>query len=461
MVEARRALSAGQLALLATAAAALGLALQIRDGHFHPSALALVGVALACTLAVTLQVPLVEFTERGLVLLLAVLALGEIALLLAQPVARSLPPEPLGLWRLRLFFAGAAAAIVAIAAGPPRLRRWATAVLLAMHFAAGVWILRHALPETDVYNFQRGSLEAFRHGVNPYAIKFHNMYHPNESFYGPGVVVKGILQFGYPYPPLPLYLTIPARWAGDIRYAHLAALTLGGAAIAWARPTRVAPLAAAILLFSPRFGLLLQMSWTEPFTILFLGATVWCALRARRLLPVAFGLFLASKQYLLFAVPAAWLLVGDRDGPAGQRLRPTLVLTGQALAVAAAVTLPLVLWNPAAFLRSAVLLQFRQPFRPDALSALVPLARAGMPRVLGTVLPLLVAPAALVLALRRCPRTAAGFALAVALVYLAFLAFNKQAFCNYYFFPIAALAAAVATAELRRDGGGGSPASGP
>jgi hypothetical protein len=458
MVDARRAPSPGQLGLLATAATALGLALQIRDGHYDPSALALVGVALGCAAAVVLDVPMVAFTERGLVLLLAVLAVAEIGLLLTQPVARSLPPQPPGLGRLRLLLAGAAVAVAAVAAGPPRWRRWAVAALLALHFAAGVWILRHAFPETDVYNFQRGALEAFRHGVNPYAIKFRNMYHPNESFYGPGLVVRGILQFGYPYPPLPLYLTWPALWAGDIRYAHLAALTLGGAAIACARPTQVAPLAAAVLLFSPRFGLLLQMSWTEPFTILFLGATIWCALRAPRLLPVAFGLFLATKQYLLFAAPLVWLLV-----PPGEprRLRRAVVLLGQAVAGALVVTLPLALWNVGAFLRSAVLLQFRQPFRPDALSTLVPLARAGVPQVLGIVLPLLLAPAALVLALRRCPRTPAGFALGVALVYLVFFAFNKQAFCNYYFFPLAALVGAVAAAEIRRDDGGGSPASGP
>ena len=34
----------------------------------------------------------------------------------------------------------------------------------------------------------------------------------------------------------------------------------------------------------------------------------------------------------------------------------------------------------------------------------------------------------------RLPRTPAGFAAAVALTFFAFFAFNKQAFCNYYFF---------------------------
>src|SRR4029453_2208588 len=218
--------------------------------------------------------------------------------------------------------------------------------------------------------------------------------YPNESFYGPGLVVKGILQFGYPYPPLPLLLTWPALYLGDIRYAHLLGLTLGGAAIAFARPGRLAPLAAALLLFSPRVGLLIQMSWTEPFTILFLGATVLCALRAPRLLPLSLGLLLATKQYLVFLLPLVWLLAPER--------RRALVLLGQAVGVAVLVTLPLALWKPEAFVRSAITLQFRQPFRDDALSVLVPLARAGMPRVLGTILPLGLAALATVLSLVRC-----------------------------------------------------------
>jgi hypothetical protein len=454
----RLEVTAGQRALLAMAAVAVGLALQIRDGHYAPPALALLGVALACALAVTLDARFdAGFGEHGLVALLGALLGGQLVLLLAQPVARSLPSEPAGLAAFQLVLAGAALSAGLIAMGPARARPLAVIGLLLCHFAAGLWILHRAAPETDVFNFQRASLEALRNGVNPYAIGFRNIYHPNESFYGPGLVKNGILQFGYPYPPLPLLLTWPALYLGDIRYAHLAALTLGGAAIAFARPGRVAPLAAALLLFSPRFGLLLQMSWTEPFTILFLGLTVWAALRAPRLLPLVLGLFLASKQYLVFAAPAAWLLV-----PGPDRARRTLVLLGKALLVALAVTLPLALWHPKAFLGSAITLQFRQPFRNDALSVLVPLARAGVPRALGVVLPLLLAPAALVLALRRCPRTPAGFALAVAFVYLVFLAFNKQAFCNYYFFPMAALCAAIAATEVSpRGAAGGSRGAGP
>jgi uncharacterized membrane protein len=209
------------------------------------------------------------------------------------------------------------------------------------------------------------------------------------------------------------------------------------------------------LLFSPRAGLLLQMAWTEPFTILFLALTVLSALRAPRLLPVALGLFLATKQYLVFAAIAVPLLAtGERRG------RESAALLAKAVAVALAVSLPLVLWKPGAFLRSAVLLQFRQPFRDDALSALVPLVHAGAPRLLGTILPLALAPLAALLATARGRRTPAGFALAIAVTYLVFLAVNKQAFCNYYFFPLGALCAAIAATE-ERAAAGSHPASDP
>ncbi len=51
---------------------------------------------------------------------------------------------------------------------------------------------------------------------------------------------------------------------------------------------------------------------------------------------------------------------------------------------------------------------------------------------------------AAVLALWRLPRTPAGFAAATALLYLFFVAFNKQAMANYYVFVLGALCCAVA-----------------
>jgi hypothetical protein len=47
-------------------------------------------------------------------------------------------------------------------------------------------------------------------------------------------------------------------------------------------------------------------------------------------------------------------------------------------------------------------------------------------------------------ALWRAPRTPAGFAASIALVYGVFFALNKQAFSNYYYFVVGALCVALA-----------------
>jgi hypothetical protein len=449
-------LQTGEAALLASAAAAVGLAVHLRDGQYTVPGLCLIAVALAATGAAVLgRAP--RLTSRALTALLAVLVAGQLALLFAGPVALEMEPGGRGPF---LALLGAAAAVLAVLIVDPRWLGWgrpaAIALFVALYLAAGVWLLRHAPPGTDVFNFQRGALEAFRHGRDPYSIKFRNIYHPYEGFYGPGLVVRGVLQFGYPYPPLPLFLTAAALPLGDIRYAHLAALAAAGALLAGMQRGRLGPLAAGLLLFSPRVGLLLQMSWTEPFVIALCAATVVCARRAPRLLPVALGLLLASKQYLFLCAPAALLLVPEGPDRARRAVRLLLV----AAAVAAAITLPLALWDLPAFLRSAVTLQLRQPFRMDALSFATALARAGGPQ-LGW-LPLVLGPAALAVAVPRAARTPAGFALVVGFAYLVFFAVSKQAFCNYYFFPIGALCAAVAGADAWTQPGfaGRSPSRG-
>ena len=92
-------------------------------------------------------------------------------------------------------------------------------------------------------------------------------------------------------------------------------------------------------------------------------------------------------------------------------------------------TLPFVVWGPAAFWTSVVTLQFHQPFRPDALSLLAWWANLGhqQPPVL---ISFVAAAATSALALWRLPRTPAGFGAAVGMTLFAFFVFNKQAFCQ-------------------------------
>ncbi len=438
-------------AALALSAVALGHALEVASGHVHPSAIVWLCAAIALA-AVGVAAPArLGFLdgERPLVAVLSAALAIELGEHFWKPPGAAAPfLDPATLRPFHLGIVAAGALVAAIALGPPRLRRLAVPSLLALHAALGVWLLRTSpSPHIDVFAIHRESLDALLRGANPYALTFRNIY-SSTVMYGPEQLAGGRLNFGYCYPPLDLLVALPGHLAGDYRLSFLAAMTLSGALVAFSRPGRVAPLAAALLLFTPRGFYVLEHGWTDPVAALALSATVFAALRAPRLLPLALGALLASKQYsILVVAPAAALLLHGRwrDG-----LR--------ALLVAAAITLPFLLWAPRAFVWSVGLLQLYSPFRPDALSLLAFVASIGGPR-LPSVVGFAAALPATVLGLARGARTAAGFAAASALALLAFFAFNKQAFCNYYFLCIAALAAAVAAAPIAATDGVSDPAA--
>ncbi len=438
---------------LAVAAIALGYAVQLSNGNLHPEAIRYLTLALGLLLlaATSVRVPRLEALGDGP--LVAVIGTG-----LAFQIGQLLTTSP-GIY-LRLpgpaallpFYFGLAVAAVLCGAGmgqrpwAPRLR---IPLLLATYFFLGAWMLRASpAPHIDVFVFQRDSAAALLAGQNPYALTFPDIY-GNSQFYGPGVSVNGRLTFGFPYMPLSLLLVVPGHLlAGDYRYAQLAAMALSGGLMAYARPGRIGPLAAALFLFTPRALFVLEQGWTEPLAVLLLAATVFAACRIPRLVPWMFGLLLAIKQYLIFAVPLAYLLwprpLPDRRGLARW--------AGRAVGIAAAVSLPLALWDVRAFWHDVVALQFLQPFRVEALSYLAWFARDGSAR-LPTGLAFLAACAGVALALWRAPRTPGGFATAMALTYAAFFAFNKQAFCNYYYFVIGTLCCAVAANPMDAAGG--------
>jgi hypothetical protein len=182
----------------------------------------------------------------------------------------------------------------------------------------------------------------------------------------------------------------------------------------------------------PRGFFVLEQSWTEPLVLFALAAVVMCARRRPNLLPYVLGLFFASKQYAVIAAPVALLLVR------GLSLKEFAIFSGKAALSGIVVTLPFVLWNPHEFYHSVVELQFYQPFRDDALSLLAwykhshgvtpPVGLAFVGALVGSVI-----------ALWRLPRSASGFAAGVALAVFLFVAFNKQAFCNYYYLVSGAL----------------------
>jgi hypothetical protein len=179
-----------------------------------------------------------------------------------------------------------------------------------------------------------------------------------------------------------------------------------------------------------------EIGWTEPFLVLMFAITVILSVHGSISTALALGLFFALKQYTFFVIPIAVRSLGTRA-------------VGAALMIAAAVTLPLVMWDWNAFLHSAVWLQFRQPWRADALSFAVLLNYLGMPRM--PWLGFAAAGLALLAVMLRRNGHPAVFARDVAFVLFAFFAFNKQAFYNYYFLVLGALCCALAAPVQKAD----------
>jgi hypothetical protein len=427
------------------ASTVLALTLQLTNGSFRLDAIR--GLTWAIALG-ALGVFLPRFTrswrwgEPALALGLGVALLLQVRLLfLEHPTVFLRLVNP---WPYAEFYAHLAVAVLVagtLLAGPEPLRRVGVPVLLVVYLLLGVWILQRSTePFIDVFVFQTQGPDRLLHGGNPYAMTFPNIY-GHSLWYGEGLVKDGRLQFGFPYPPLSLWLSTLARVvAGDPRYAQLLATVLSAGFMAGSRGGRIGAGIAALYLLAPRGFFVLDQSWTEPFLVLFLSASVFCACRFPRALPYVFGLLLAIKQYTVFLVPLAWLLLPEPR-------RQAWDFAWRAAAVGLAVSLPLVLIDVGAFLRSVVTLQLYQPFRTDALSYLAWWVHQGHPQPPLWV-PFAAVAVVLALCLWRAPRTPAGFAAATALTYVVFFALNKQAFCNYYSFVVGAWCVAVAAARL-------------
>jgi hypothetical protein len=441
-------------------ALAIGIAIQLHDGEYTPRAIVLVSIALLLgAVAVSLANGVRGFAQLKLTepvfVLCAAIGVEFVLLFFTWPAGidqHIVTPASHAVYLVRL--AVAAMVLVLGVAQVSLIRRWWFVLLLVAHLSLGIWMIRSSPnPHIDVWVFEQKGPEALLQGRNPYAaqqVKFPDIYHSTapggQEVYGPGMSKDDLLQFGFPYPPTSLLLsTLGYKLGGDNRYAQVFALALAGLFIGYSRPGLLPKLAAALLLFTPRVFFILGRAWTEPFVVMLLAATIFCACRRSKWLPIALGLFLASKQYLIFALPLTFLLLPE---PFAMKSRQSwlgwLRLLFMAGIVGAVVTLPLALWDFQSFWFSLFTVQKKAPFRWDALSYLVFIGFRNSAWIPGVWVALLVAILAIALAAWNAPRNAAGFALGLGLVYLGFFAFNKQAFCNYYFFVIGAFCCAIA-----------------
>jgi hypothetical protein len=361
---------------------------------------------------------------------LVLIALAAVALLLGIFNSRRSVDEPQPAWSAagRRFF-------------------WAFVVLLLVwHVWHSVSLVQRVHPFVDVLPLQTDATRALLHGVNPYTITHRDIFNAEQSrmFYPAGSVVNGRLLLGFPYPPLCLFLDLPGELLGDIRYSHIAALALcavflGLMASRWSDAVVI-----GFFVLNPHTELMELVGWVDSLMLLPLFATVYAAKYRRWWLPVALGLFLCAKQYALLGL----LFVPILARAAG---RSTVRLYLQSAGVAAAVTLPLALWNLPHFVQDTLLFQIRSPFRPDSLSfaVLFPIPFAVI---------IVVVLAAAIWTLRAGCAHPAIFAAGFALALLLFVAANKQAFLNYYYAVMQALLlAAVALSDVRGEPIAGEP----
>ena len=429
--------------LFAVSAITLGRALQENNGFYSADALWWLTVSfVSCAAGLILHRTASVMSRLSALGVSAVLAAG-IAWQLEQLFTK-LP----GFYlrddaSLTLFRSGIVLQAVCIVCGVANIRAlqrvWFPA-LLAMSVLLGVWMIKATPdPYIDVVEVHKEALNALIHHRDPYRISFANIYEASESrkFYNPEAVIGKRLAQAYPYPPPSLLFAVPGHVLfGDYRYSQLALLIGAAALIGFAYGTLPAMLAAATLLTTPRVWFVIEEGWTEPVGIFLLALTVVLLRR----LPIAAGwvagIFAMTKQYFavlaialvrwIFMRPQRWWWVGS----------------GVAIA-AAAVTLPLALWHPNAFMRNVIWLQMREPFRIDSLSYLAWAAHHGMGQ--GSFLWALGAGAAAAILTAFATRnTAEGFAASVSFTTFSFFAFGSKAFCNYYFFVIGALCCAIA-----------------
>ncbi len=348
------------------------------------------------------------------------------------------------------------------------IQKYSKRLLIAagvVQLLVAVFVVRHSInPKIDVYMFHQESAQAMLDGINPYTITFANPYlEPDGSpsrFYSLEVQKNGRVMFGFPYPPMSMWMYLPSYWlTGESRYAHALAFVLAGVGIACVSRSRLATAAALLLMTAPAQWVVIENAWTEPFILVSLVGVALAAVRAPKLLPVALGLFFAMKQYNIIFVPLVWLILPrPLAWKTSFKFMSVIILTG------AAVSLPLAMWDWAAFWNSNVTIQMNQPFRFDAFSFLAMFANSVPAHILadGTKVEFdppkwwsmiafaLLIPTWIVL-LWRMPRNIAGFVMGIGLTSIVFLFSNRQAFLNYHTFAAGAFLLAVACMEAMRD----------
>jgi hypothetical protein len=305
--------------------------------------------------------------------------------------------------------------------------RWAFALFLLVHTAMAVALLRSSPAHIDTQVYLHDGAVALFHGHNPYGMNVPNIYTPHQAtlFYGPGVVVNGRVNAGFPYLPVPLFAAIPGILLGDVRYGQLIAMVVTAVVLRRLASDRIGRAAAVLGVASLTAMPMLTGGWTEATSVALLACLVLALQRCRpAFVAVLLGLLLASKQYFVVVIPLFWLIRGW--------LTRRVLLIG--LGLAAAMILPFFLVDPGTFWKAITSSQVG-PLRADSISLLVSSVNtySWPPPWTYGLLPLLGAAMTAIALTLRAPRTPSAFVAAAGLTLLVAILLSRQAFMNYYF----------------------------
>ena len=437
-----------RVSLLVVAIVALGLGVHDNGGIISQMSMGCLVISMisAIQLLFFWHCPLsqiIGFRRKWfLVLIAAGLAIQFVALI-SHPLSRAFDtvPDPVLIYRiLPLIFAVALLPAGLLIYREDSLGGWTFPLLIIVQLTAG-FLLITALPNPliDVFVVQEKAANALIQGINPYTIRYPDIYPPELSvrFYGPGMSVNGMVQSGYPYMPLTLFMSLCGSLLGDCRYASLIAMTLAACLIAYARPGRFSKIAAAFLLFTPFSLLMLYGAWIESYMMLMLSVVWFCYCRSKRCLPYAMGLLFVSKQYMVLVAPLTLLLLTRP-----WHLRDIVAFSWRAILAGSMVTLPLVLWNIPEFMNNVIVGPFHLPMRWDSMSFMV-LARPEN-LTLWVWIFFAIAIATMIAALWLDQRHRVNFFFAIGITFLLFFAFGTRAFANYYYMVVGSFCCALA-----------------
>jgi hypothetical protein len=293
-------------------------------------------------------------------------------------------------------------------------------------------------PRIDVWVLLQDGAQGFLAGRNPYTMTF------------PGAP-RGQTTECFTYLPGSFLLGAPGRLAGDVRWAELAVLLIGWAALAAAVrhraarhadaasqrvPMLLAPVLAmvAFALAMPATVRVVQQSWTDSLLVGLVLVAVALVVRGRlwwAMLP--FAIALATKQHVVLLLPLILIWWGWR--------RCLTVIAG-----AVAICAPWVLAAPGRMWTCGATFFLDLPATDDSISywRFLP-GPARLPLVLALTV------GALWLCHRRLPRTPAAFLLGAATVNAAFDLANKQSYLNQWWFVAQLVLAAVVVTVVAPD----------